>query len=381
MVVRNFAYFFLICSCFLFGNLGKVQAQDASLGTILYTSSAYAPIEISIKVTNLESSKKPITSSSKIKVEFTCKVNGNDLPNTVETSWGSTLNLGPEWYIECDARLSQIDGYGKTMEWDWLMASGYANSSSDKQFSFSKTAILKLVSTKPVKVGVFVLTENTLHQVSAVDPYASISDVILINGIKPSSSSQISKMPSPLPTKTESSNTNKVKNGAVCTSAGKVTTAAGITFVCAKVGSKLIWVSLSAPGAKVSPTPTSRASQNVSCSLNSSLLKSYIGTDKSLDGNLTALVFENLSNCNLAISANASFICDDGGILKRKNLIQSVGNFALKPKQKMFISGLSTDRYFPQVSQQCFQLTGFKTYSIDTHYGGQLGASVISSTP
>jgi len=173
-----------------------------------------------------------------------------------------------------------------------------------------------------------------------------------------------------------------VKEGSICTSAGKITKVSTQSLVCAKIGSKLLWVSLS--GSSSSESTTSSPSPSKKCTVSSNLLKSSVGSDTSQGFSMAALVFENLSDCNLSIAAVASFICPDGGALKPTNLVQSTGNFTLAPRQKLLMSSLrAIDRYFPLLSQQCFQLTGFKsnTVHIDTLYGGKIKSTVLTSTP
>ncbi len=386
---RSRAIILLICSSFIvLGNTPAVLAQDANSGTVAYTTSR-PPVQYSVKVTNLESPKLPFNSSSTINVEVTCKVKGTDLPTSISTRFG-TLNLGPKWSLGCYADLSQNDGYGKTFEWDRLFLSGDVYSTNEETVILTRVAKLKLISTEPLvlrpSVELLEITNEHLDIGGVADPV--YGDVVLIDGIKPSSSaknssSKSSKTPAPTKTKAKSSSSKVIKDGSSCSSAGKITSVSGVNLVCAKIGSKLVWVSLSDSGAKTKPTPrpTTIAPKSKSCSPDSSEVESYIGADNSQGENLAALVFENLSECNLTLSVVASFICLDGGTLKPGNVIQSTGTFALRSKEKLLVTQVS--RYFPLLSQQCFQLTGYRTNTarIDTFYGGSPRATVISSTP
>ena len=190
-----------------------------------------------------------------------------------------------------------------------------------------------------------------------------------------SSSNRVAAKPS-----SKSTPIKVVKEGSNCSPAGKITNVAGVSLVCAKVGSKLIWVSIS--GSTNTPSTPQPPTPSKSCSTNSSGLRSYVGTDSSQGINMTALIFENLTDCNLSVSATASFLCPDGGTLKSSNSVQSTGSFALSPKQKLSIS-LSVTRYFPLLTQQCFQLTGFRSNNpqIDTFYGGPVRGLILTSTP
>jgi hypothetical protein len=386
---RSRAFLLLFCSSFiLLGSTQAISAQAASSGTIIYTNSN-GPVEFSIKVTNLDSSKLPFDSSSRIKVEFSCKVKGTDLPETVSTRNGKILNLGPKWSLGCYATLKQKDEYGRPFELLYLFDSDDVYSTNINETVITQEATLKLMSTSPVVLTPYVeLQEMTFERLDVGVTALQIADVVLIDGIKPSSSaknssSKSSKTPAPTKTKGKSSSSKVIKDGSSCSTAGKITNVSGVNLVCAKIGSKMVWVSLSDSGVKTKPTPipTTVAPKGKSCSPDLSEVDSYIGADNSQGENLAALVFENLSECNLTVSVVASFICLDGGTLKPGNVIQSTGTFALRSKEKLLVTQVS--RYFPLLPQQCFQLTGYRTNTarIDTFYGGSPRATVISSTP
>jgi len=219
----------------------------------------------------------------------------------------------------------------------------------------------------------------------SVSSSSNVNGSVLLMNFGPASSSapssKVKSTPTPTKSPTKPVVTKVVKEGASCTPAGKITQASKINLVCAKVGTKLIWVALSSSSPSKSSSPTSIATKV--CNTNSNSVRSYLGSDTSEGFSLAALVFENLSDCNLSISATATFICPDGGPLKPTNALQSTGSFALAPKQKLLITGPYVNRYFPLVTQQCFQLTGVKTNnpSIDTYYRGPLRATVLTSTP
>lgn len=174
-----------------------------------------------------------------------------------------------------------------------------------------------------------------------------------------------------------------VKEGANCTQPGKITNSGGVNYICGKVANKLIWIATTASGSKssTSPFPTSAAKN---CSTDSRWVKGYIGSDVKTEPGfpLTALVFENLSDCNLAISATASFLCPDGGVQKLTNTILSTGNIPLSPRQKLTIS-LQINKYFPQATQQCYLLTGYRTnlVNINTYSSSPIKALILSATP
>lgn len=197
-----------------------------------------------------------------------------------------------------------------------------------------------------------------------------------LTSAKPTSKSTISA---------STSGQTKVKEGGSCTQAGKISNISGENFVCGKVGSKLIWIAI-ASGVKPSKAP-SASTATQTCSTDPKWLRATVGQDTISEPGfaLSALIFENLSNCNLSISATASFICPDGGTLKLSNSILSTGNFPLAPREKLIISRPNqVSRFFPQATQQCYSLTGYRTnlVNINTYSNNnQIRSVILSSTP
>ena len=115
------------------------------------------PLSISIVVENADGSSKPIIDGSRIKVRGTCKVDTSLLPkskNFFNGSWGGTINWKPEWYIDCNAQLKQVDKFGRTFDWDKIEGEFRANSNSGRIESlafFEK--IYTLVSEEPLRIS------------------------------------------------------------------------------------------------------------------------------------------------------------------------------------------------------------------------------------
>lgn len=98
-----------------------------------------------------------------------------------------------------------------------------------------------------------------------------------------------------------------------------------------------------------------------SCSTKSGIVRATLGTDASRGENISAFIFENASDCKLAISATVTVVCPSGGVLMLSNSIRTTGSFSLQGKESLAISGLNFSQYFPQALQQCFLLTGYKS--------------------
>ena len=112
-------------------------------------------------------------------------------------------------------------------------------------------------------------------------------------------------------------------------------------------------------GEKTKPTtPKPSTSPVKSCETNPRQVKAYFGTAV-LDGiSWAAYVFENLSDCNLIISATIKVICISSSGLNSANSIFTTGQFGLSKREKFVVNNIRISRYFPQAAQQCYQLTG-----------------------
>ena len=198
---------------------------------------------------------------------------------------------------------------------------------------------------------------------------------------KPTSKTQSTTTPASSETKSSS-----IKEGSSCSTAGKLISSGKTKFVCGKIANKLIWIEIkggsdTTDAEKSSPTPSTKTKI---CSTESKNIRSYVGSDNKTEPGfpLTALIFENLSDCNLSVSATASFLCPDGGALKLTNSIRSTGSFPIGPKQKLTIS-IQINKYFPQAIQQCFLLTGYRpnVVQIDSYHNNAITTLILSSTP
>jgi hypothetical protein len=104
---------------------------------------------------------------------------------------------------------------------------------------------------------------------------------------------------------------------------------------------------------------TTSNTPKIVCSPSTSQVRAYFGSTL-IDGlNMSSYIFENLSNCNISISATARFLCADGKVLKETNAIMSTGTLPLAPKQKLAVTNGGASKYFPQALQQCYQMTGY----------------------
>lgn len=129
---------------------------------------------------------------------------------------------------------------------------------------------------------------------------------------------------------------------------------------------------------------TAKAAPAKVCSTNSNIVRARLGSDSSQGaGSLIAFIFENTSDCNLGISASVTVLCPSGGVLKLSNNIRTTGAFALRSKESLAITGLNFNRYFPQATQQCRQLTGYSSNLVQLSDLVGPGPSVMitSATP
>jgi hypothetical protein len=120
------------------------------------------------------------------------------------------------------------------------------------------------------------------------------------------------------------------------------------------------------------------------CSLSSNVAKAYYGSDSSQGaGSLTAIIFENQTNCTLGINAIISVVCPNGVVSKGSYNSLVNGSFALRSRERLAITGLNIGRYFPLAFQQCSLLTGVSTNVVflNPNVGGNPRFTVTSSTP
>jgi hypothetical protein len=176
-----------------------------------------------------------------------------------------------------------------------------------------------------------------------------------------------------------------IKSGDACKSVGQTTSVNGSKLICTKSGSKLVWSKNSKAdsydaafanaflaeakrnAAKILEEAKSTANQISSppyCSTGNSSARVSIGSD----GNLRALVFENLGICDITVRASASFRCDSP-LPPSKNTVRSTGVFPLRAKEKLIFSNWSY--YFPQVNLECRLLTGSSGLAINLSRDGQ----------
>ena len=175
-----------------------------------------------------------------------------------------------------------------------------------------------------------------------------------------------------------------VTPGSKCPKAGAQQTYKGKVYTCVKSGVKLVWNN----GAKVNSYDAAfaaailskaqseatqiladaklSASQILSppnCAIGNSKAFVSIGGDPSTG--VTALIFENPTQCDLVVRATAEFNCP-GGVGGKRVTVISRGTFTLEARKKLFV-GLNPERYFPLVTIECWQLTGktSNTISVD----------------
>ena len=114
-----------------------------------------------------------------------------------------------------------------------------------------------------------------------------------------------------------------------------------------------------------------------SCETNSSNVRASFGSDNSQGVNLASYIFENLSDCNLGITATITVSCPKAGLTPT----QTTGSFPLRPKEKLAISGLNINYYFPQTQQLCYQLTGIQSNTVAIYGAAIPRVIVTSATP
>jgi vacuolar-type H+-ATPase subunit H len=167
-----------------------------------------------------------------------------------------------------------------------------------------------------------------------------------------------------------------VTPGTKCSKAGIKEVYKGKTFTCIKSGQKLVWNN----GVKVEPYDAAFAAEilakaqtkadqiladaelsalQISTPPNCSKALVSIGSDPSTG--VIALIYENPTPCDLVVRASAEFYCPRGKA--GNNTVISRGTFTLKAKTKLFVS-LNPQRYFPLVTLECAQLTGFTSNTI-----------------
>jgi len=168
--------------------------------------------------------------------------------------------------------------------------------------------------------------------------------------------------------------------GSKCSKAGIKQDYKGKTYTCIKSGNKLVWDK----GVKVdtydaafaaaflaeaqdeaeqiladAKLRASQISRAPNCAVGNSQAFVSIGGDPSTG--VIALIYENPGNCDLVVRASAEFYCPRGR--GGNNTVISRGTFALKARAKLYVS-LNPQRYFPLVTLECAQLTGYTSNTI-----------------
>ncbi len=171
-----------------------------------------------------------------------------------------------------------------------------------------------------------------------------------------------------------------VTPGTKCSKAGIKEVYKGKTFTCIKSGQKLVWNN----GVKVetydaafaeaflaeaqdkaaqmladAKLKASQISRPPNCAVGNSQAFVSIGGDPSTG--VIALIYENPGNCDLVVRASAEFYCPRGS--GGNNTVISRGTLTLKAQTKIFVS-LNPQRYFPLVTLECAQLTGYTSNTI-----------------
>jgi hypothetical protein len=126
----------------------------------------------------------------------------------------------------------------------------------------------------------------------------------------------------------------------------------------------------------------STSSQKI-CTASSATVKASIGSDNSQGYSIDAVVFQNMSDCNVAVSAAITVVCPTGGVLDLSITTRTVGSFPIAPRKEIAVNGLNLRSYFPQVLQDCYVRTGFRAnlVQISTLFGSAPSARVLSATP
>jgi hypothetical protein len=187
------------------------------------------------------------------------------------------------------------------------------------------------------------------------------------------------------------------KLGDYCKSAGQKTTVNGLTLICTKSGSKLVWsksvkadsydaafaaaflAEAQNKAAKVLEDAEMSASQistPPNCAVGNSQAFVSFGTDPNLPDPFTALIYENPGICELVVRATAEFECP-GSVT-----VISRSTFTLKAREKIFVSWRSVERYFPLVKIECQLLTGKtpKTIGVPNSYLTRQPVVIVESS-
>jgi len=167
-----------------------------------------------------------------------------------------------------------------------------------------------------------------------------------------------------------------VTPGSKCSKAGDTQVYKGKTYTCIKSGGKLVWnkgVKVEtydeAFAAEILAKAQDKADQiladaelsasQISTPPNCSRVLVSIGGDPSTG--VIALIYENPTPCDQVVRASAEFYCPRGRA--GNNTVISRGTFTLKARTKIFVS-LNPQRYFPLVTLECAQLTGYTSNTI-----------------
>ena len=171
-----------------------------------------------------------------------------------------------------------------------------------------------------------------------------------------------------------------VTPGSKCSKSGDKQDYKEKTYTCIKSGNKLIWdkgVKFDKYDAAFAAAflaeaqdeaeqiladaklKASQISRPPNCSVGNSRAFVSIGGDPSTG--VIALIYENPGNCDLVVRASAEFYCPRGS--GGNNTVISRGTLTLKAQTKIFVS-LNPQRYFPLVTLECAQLTGYTSNTI-----------------
>ena len=171
-----------------------------------------------------------------------------------------------------------------------------------------------------------------------------------------------------------------VTPGSKCSKAGDKQDYKGKTYTCIKSGNKLAWdkgvnvdkydgafaaaflAEAKDEAEQILADAKLRASQistPPNCAVANSQAFVSIGGDPSTG--VIALIYENPGICDVVVRASAEFYCPRGQ--GGNNTVISRGTFPLKARVKLYVS-LNPQRYFPLVTLECAQLTGYTSNTI-----------------
>lgn len=174
-----------------------------------------------------------------------------------------------------------------------------------------------------------------------------------------------------------------IKSGTECKVLGQKKTSNGSKYECISGEKKFYWKNISEKSTpnKKSPSPTPSAKSPLTSSCNPDKARA-IGTlgSKNYQGDLlSALIIENVSNCNLLASVSVTFLCPSGGALQASNWVISSTTVSLKPLEKLAIASVEVQRYFVTIKEQCFRLTNTAANSFWVSENAPINVRIISA--